>query len=154
MFDITILSIGKIKTKYLAEAEGEYLKRLKPYAKIKMVELAPQSFSSGSMDKAVSHEGEKIEAYLNKKTNAKVFLLDERGEENTSIEFSRKLFSFDGKEIILVIGGSVGLDKKLLNKYSCLSLSKLTFLHEMTKVILLEQVYRAITINLGKEYHH
>jgi len=154
MLNITIVSVGKIKTKYLIEAESEYLKRLKPYAKINMVEISPESFSKSSQDKAVSREGEKIETYLSKRPNAKIFLLDERGKEATSLEFSGKLFSFDGEEIILVIGGSVGLDKKLLNKYSSISLSKLTFLHEMTKVILLEQIYRAIAINSGKNYHH
>lgn len=79
--------------------------------------------------------------------------MSENGEELDSIQFSKKLFSFN-EEIIFVIAGALGFDFDILGDYQKLSLSKMTFLHEMAKVILVEQIYRAVNIEKGKRYHY
>jgi len=79
--------------------------------------------------------------------------LSENGQEFDSVSFSKKIFSVD-QPIIFVIAGSLGFDFKILKDYNTLSLSKMTFLHEMAKVILIEQIYRAVNIEKGKRYHY
>ncbi|MEI7620661.1 MAG: 23S rRNA (pseudouridine(1915)-N(3))-methyltransferase RlmH [Candidatus Falkowbacteria bacterium] len=153
MFNITILSIGAVKTDYFKAAIAEYLKRLGPYAKVAMVELPAESFTESQKVAAKKKEGKRIEEYLSRRPEARVFLLDERGVELDSIELSKKLDKIN-EPIIFVIGGSLGLEPELLARHEKISLSKLTFLHEMTKVVLLEQIYRSIAIIKGKNYHY
>ena len=98
-------------------------------------------------------EGKKIEEYLSRRPEARVFLLDERGVELTSEDLAVKLDKIN-EPIIFVIGGSLGLEPELLSCFEKLALSRLTFLHEMTKVVLLEQIYRSIAIIKGKNYHY
>lgn len=153
MFNITILSVGSVKTGYLQEAVGEYLKRLKPYAKISLVELVAESFSSGQKAAAKRKEGKKIEEYLARRTEARIFLLDEKGKEWNSVEMAQNLDQIN-QPIVFVLGGSLGLENGLLERYPRLALSRLTFLHEMAKVLLLEQIYRSVAIIKGKDYHY
>ncbi len=154
MFHITILAIGNIKQKYLAEGIGLYMLRLKPYAKISMEVLREVSFVGSTKDQAKKNEGERIMKHLEKYGDCEIIILDENGEQYGSVSFSRELESMQ-KHIVFVIGGSLGLSDEVLATYPRhLSLSSMTFTHEMTLVILLEQVYRAITIIKGKEYHH
>jgi 23S rRNA (pseudouridine1915-N3)-methyltransferase len=117
------------------------------------VELPAESFSESQKVAAKKKEGKRIEEYLSRRPEARVFLLDERGVELTSVEMAQKLDKINGP-IIFVIGGSLGLEEGLLGRYERLSLSRLTFLHEMTKVVLLEQIYRSIAIISGKNYHY
>ncbi len=151
MLNITLITIGKIKDQALNKIAGEYLKRISPYARLNITELKAESFASTNKEKAKTLEAERIETVLTKKTGAKVCLLSEDGELFTSHDFARKL---NQGEIILVIAGSLGFAKNLLNKYPKISLSPLTFTHEMARVILLEQIYRATTILNNKEYHY
>lgn len=153
MFNITILSIGAVKTDYFKLAIAEYLKRLGPYAKVNLVELPAESFTESQKVAAKKKEGKRIAEYLLRRPEARVFLLDERGAELTSVEMAQKLDKIN-EPIIFVVGGSLGLDSELLERHEKLSLSKLTFLHEMTKMVLLEQIYRSITIIKGKNYHY
>ncbi len=153
MFNITILSIGAVKTDYLKLAVAEYLKRLGPYAKVSLVELPAESFTDSQKVAAKKKEGKRIEEYLSRRPEARVFLLDERGLELTSEELAVKLDKIN-EPIIFVIGGSLGLEPELLSRFEKLSLSRLTFLHEMTKVVLLEQIYRSSAIIKGKNYHY
>lgn len=153
MLNITILSLGGIKTKYLQEGVDGYLKRLKPYAKISLVELKAEAFNDSNRVAAKKIEGERIKQFLDKQGDAKIFLLDERGQEPTSLELAQTLQD-DGGHYIFVIGGALGLAENLLKTYNLIALSKLTFLHEMTKLILLEQIYRVITISKNKTYHY
>lgn len=153
MFKITLVTIGKIKDKNLASLKDEYLKRLKPYAVIREEELKPESFSEGNREKVKTKEGERILFFLEKHNEAEIFLLAERGVELNSIEFSKKLAKIS-KEIIFVIAGALGFSDDIINKYNKLSLSKLTFTHEMARIILLEQIYRATTIANNKNYHY
>lgn len=151
MLNITIITIGKIKDKFLSSLAAEYLKRISPYVRLNITELKAESFVSANEEKAKTLEAERIEAVLNKKASAKVYLLSEDGQLFTSHNFSRKL---NQGEIILVIAGSLGFTKDFSNKYPKISLSPLTFTHEMARVILLEQIYRAATILNNKRYHY
>lgn len=153
MIDVIILAIGKVKEVYFAEAINEYLKRLKPYARVKLIELSHESFSPGEEQKAKNREGEKILKYLETCENSKIVVLDERGKEFSSEEFSQFLSS--PETFVFVIGGTVGLADEVLKKANYrLSLSAMTFPHEMARLFLCEQLYRAVTIQKGKSYHY
>lgn len=152
MLDIIILAIGKIKEKYWQEAIGEYTKRLQPYARLRVVELSAVSFSGANQQKAKEEEGRKILKFLEKKKEASIYLLAENGQTFDSIEFATYLKNTG--PLILVLGGSLGFSEELYVKYPRVSLSKLTFPHELARVILLEQIYRSVTILNNKEYHH
>lgn len=153
MLDIVLLTIGKIKESYYSEAASEYLKRLKPYARICLEELKAESFSESNRTAAKRIEGERIKNFLERYHGADIWLLDEAGQEFDSLLFSAKLDKLPGK-IVFVLAGSLGWDKELFEGYKRFSLSKLTFPHELARVVLLEQLYRAATIISGKTYHY
>ncbi|MDO8669254.1 MAG: 23S rRNA (pseudouridine(1915)-N(3))-methyltransferase RlmH [Candidatus Buchananbacteria bacterium] len=154
MLNITILAVGKIKEKSFLELVLEYLKRLKPYAKIKIEELKAEPFNPASKNKAREIEGERIINFLKKFAGSRVVLLDERGKSFSSLELA-DFISDEKSHFIFVIGGSLGLSENVKEKIkSRLSLSKLTFPHEMARVILLEQIYRSVAILKNKEYHY
>lgn len=151
MLNITLVTIGKIREAYLNEAALEYIKRIKPYGRLVIEELKAESFSNTTKDKAKKIEGERIQAFLDRKNGAEVCLLAEHGTLFNSLDFAAKI---KDKELVLVIAGSLGFNKELENKYSKISLSPLTFPHELARVVLLEQIYRATTIINNKEYHY
>ena len=155
MLDITILAVGKIKKDYWSDAIFNYLKLLSPYAKIKIEEIKAEPFSRDSdKTKAKRIEGERIIKYLSKEKDARIIFLDELGKSMDSVYFSSFLDEVRGK-IIFAIGGSLGFDKSIFSKDSIkISFSKMTFPHELARVFLLEQIYRAVTILNKKEYHH
>lgn len=151
MLNITLITIGKIKEAYLNEAALEYLKRIKPYGRLTLHELKAEPFASTTKDKAKKLEGERIAAILDRKSEADIYLLSEHGTLFNSPDFAAKI---NDKEIVLVIAGSLGFTKDLETKYPKISLSPLTFPHELARVVLLEQIYRAATIINNKEYHY
>lgn len=152
MLDITLLCIGKIKDKSYASLLSEYQKRLQPFARLKVVELEAQSFSEQTKERAKEFEGEKIENYLSKLGVTLVYLLAERGLSLASVDFA---YWLERKSpLVLVLGGALGFSDHLYEKYPCLSLSPLTFPHELARVILFEQLYRASTILTSKKYHY
>ena len=151
MLNITLITVGKIKEAYLNEAALEYLKRIKPYGRLTLHELKAESFSNTTKDKAKKLEGERIAAILDRKSEAEIYLLSEHGNLFDSPDFAIKI---NGKELVLVIAGSLGFAKELEVKYPKISLSPLTFPHELARVVLLEQIYRAATIINNKEYHY
>jgi 23S rRNA (pseudouridine1915-N3)-methyltransferase len=153
MLDLTILAFGKIKESYWRLAAEEYLKRLKPYARVKIEELKSESFSKSGQETAKRKEAKRLEDYLSRQPEATVFLLAEKGEEFDSVLLAKK-FDKIQTSIILVIGGSLGFSSEIFKQYQKISLSKLTFPHELARVILLEQVYRAVTILNEKDYHY
>lgn len=154
MFNIIILTIGKVKERYFQTAIDEYLKRLSPYAKITFQELKAESFSSATKLKAKEIEGSRLINFLDKHKDSKIYILDERGKEYTSVELAGNLEK-SGQEIIFVIGGSLGLNQEILKNYTNhFSLSKLTLPHELARVVLVEQLYRSVTILKNKEYHY
>lgn len=151
MLNITLVTIGKMRESYLNEAALEYLKRIKPYGRLVLEELKSESFSGTTKDKAKKIEAERILSFLDRKNGAEVYLLAEHGTLFNSLDFAAKI---KDKELVLVIAGSLGFDKELENKYPKISLSPLTFPHELARVVLLEQIYRAATIINNKEYHY
>ena len=155
MFKIRIIALGKFKEQAYLELEKEYLKRLTPYAKIKVVELPEVAYrKNDDIDRVKEKEADTIIKQL--PDDSIVILLEEKATARNSIEFSQFLQRTGGlgKELVFVLGSGIGLSGKLKahSNYS-ISLSPLTFPHNMARVILEEQIYRACTILAGKEYH-
>lgn len=156
---ITILTVGKIKEKYFTDAIKEYSKRLSRYCKLEMIEVAdektPDRASEHEEDLIREKEGERLQKYI--KDGAYVIPLAIEGKQYTSVEFSKKLHDLGlhgESHIIFVIGGSIGLDKKILKGANeLLSFSKMTFPHQLMRVVLLEQIYRGYRIMAGEPYH-
>ena len=156
---IRIYAIGKIKEKYLKDGINEYLERIKPYSQIEIIEVNDEPIVDNphpsEIKKAIDIEGQRVLKLL--KTNDYLIGLDLNKKEMTSPEFSTylsKKFVSGGSNISFVIGGSYGLSDELKNRCNdSISLSKMTFLHQMTRLILLEQIYRAFKINRNETYH-
>ena len=156
---ITVITVGKIKEKYLKDAIAEYSKRLSKYCKLEIIEVAdektPDNASEVVEDSIRSKEGERILKYV--KDDAYVITLEIGGKQLTSEELADKIDKLGVQgtsHIIFIIGGSIGLGKELLNKSNyALSFSKMTFPHQLMRVILLEQVYRSYRIISGEPYH-
>ncbi len=152
---LTIICLGKYKEKAYLELEKEYVKRLSPFAKLKVIELAEQSYRKNSdIEQIKNKEADEIRKYLPK--GAIVILLDEDGVLRNSIDFASNLERLTslGQELVFILGSGVGLSPTLLEVANyTFSLSKLTFPHNLARILLLEQLYRACMINSGKEYH-
>ena len=155
--NITLLTVGKTKTGYVAEGIGEYLKRLKRYVPYEIVEL-PDVKNAGRISKEEQKEAEG-KAILSLLTPADhLTLLDERGRQYTSTELAERLqglMASGKKRLVMVVGGPYGFSKAVYDRANdMLSLSKMTFNHEMVRLFITEQVYRAMTILRGEPYHH
>ena len=156
---IKIYAIGKIKEKYLKEGINEYLERIKPYSQIEIIEVNDEPIVDNphpsEIKKAIDTEGSRVLKLL--KSNDYLIGLDLNKKEFSSPEFAdylNKKFVSGGSNISFVIGGSYGLSDELKNRCNdSISLSKMTFLHQMTRLILLEQIYRAFKINRNEAYH-
>jgi 23S rRNA (pseudouridine1915-N3)-methyltransferase len=156
---IKIYAIGHLKEAYLKQGINEYLERLKPYTQIEIIEVNDESIvnnpSLKEIEIAKDKEGQKILKLL--KNDEYVIGLDLVNKQPTSPEFAKYLedkFVLGGSNISFVIGGSYGLSDEL--KKRCqdrIGLSNMTFLHQMTRLILLEQIYRAFKINRNEVYH-
>ncbi len=156
MLNIKIIALGKLKESYWNASESEYLKRLKPYAKIDIPEISEEAFREGDeREKIKFKEAEKIQKAIPE--NAILVALHERGKEYTSTSFAQFLEgnSTRGENIVFIIGGPLGLHESILHlaKHQ-ISLSTLTFPHQMVRTILLEQLYRTTTILNKKQYHY
>ena len=155
---IKIYCIGKIKDQYLKDGVNEYIKRISAYASVEIIEVADLKVkdnpNSSDIEKAKNEEGERV---LKQLKNDYLIGLDLNKKEPTSEEFAEFLHSKlveGGSNISFVIGGSYGLSDSLKQRCnSSISLSKLTFLHQMTRLILLEQIYRAFKILNNETYH-
>ena len=160
--NITIISVGKIKEKYITEGIAEYCKRLSRYCKLTMVEVPDEKTPDNASDKEneliKEAEGQLILAKIpNSKNTTHIIALDIQGKMSTSEQFAKSLsgLALDGKSnIVFVIGGSLGLSTAVKLKADTLfSFSKMTFPHQLFKLILLEQVYRAFRIIANEPYH-
>lgn len=157
--NISLLTIGKLKEKYLKQGIDEYLKRLTAYAKVEVIELpdekAPEQLSEIEMEQVKNKEGERLLAKISPDTY--VIALAIEGKQRSSEELADmidKLATYGKSKITFVIGGSLGLSKDVLNRADeKLSFSKMTFPHQLMRLILLEQVYRAYRINRNEPYH-
>ena len=156
---ISIITVGKIKEKYLKDAIAEYSKRLSKYCKLEIIEVAdektPDNASEVVEDQIRSKEAERILKHV--KDDAFVITLEINGRQLTSEELAGKIdtLGIQGhSHIAFIIGGSIGLGREVLNKSNfALSFSKMTFPHQLMRVILLEQIYRSYRIITGEPYH-
>ena len=149
---IKIICVGKIKEKFYKEALEEYKKRLSKYTKLNIIEVEDINLPKEELIK--QKEAELIEKNINEKDY--VITLEIEGKEINSIELSKKLEQLEtlNPNITFIIGGSYGLDDKIKNRSNYkLSFSKLTFPHQLFRVILLEQIYRAFKIKNNESYH-
>lgn len=154
MINASILAIGGIKNKPVMEIAKEYLKRIKPYAKVEISELKAEAFRDGDEARAKTKEGERLLDFLKKRPGARIILLSESGRMMDSPQFA-KFLEKENKQIIFVIAGALGYSPEIMERgFERVSLSPLTFTHEMARVILLEQIYRAAAILKGKKYHY
>lgn len=155
MLKVKLLAVGKLKEPVWSQAQMDFLKRLKPLSKIEVIEVAPESTTATSgPERSMRMEGERLMGRIGDADY--VIALERTGKDTGSVEFSRLLHDEGdaGRTLTLVIGGSEGLDDAVLKRANRkISLSKMTFTHEMARVFLLEQVYRAILIRAGNPYH-
>lgn len=159
MINIDIIAIGDIKEKYLKDAIKEYEKRLRPYISLTIIELAEEklanNYSDKDIDQAMDKEGQAILSRINPRSY--VISLCIEGKQMDSEKFSEKIadIALDGySHITFIIGGSNGLSEKVKSKSNHkLSFSKMTFPHQLMRVILLEQIYRAFRIMKNEPYH-
>lgn len=156
---ISIVCVGKIKEKYLTMAIDEYSKRLSRYCKLEIIELpdekTPENASLAEELQIKKKEGERI--LKNIKDSAYVIALAIEGKMLSSEELAQKMQELGVKgesHLVFVIGGSLGLDSDVLDRADYkLSFSKMTFPHQVMRMILLEQIYRGYRINCGEPYH-
>ena len=157
---IKIVAVGKIKEKFYQQALAEYLKRMKAYNKVEIVEVpdekAPDKLSDKEVDQIKDKEGEKILAKI--KEDSYVITLEIQGKALDSIEFARQIqkekIEGAGRDLVFVIGGSNGLGTNILKRSNKrISFGKMTYPHQLMRVILLEQIYRGHRIISGEPYH-
>jgi 23S rRNA (pseudouridine1915-N3)-methyltransferase len=154
---ITLLTVGKTDKDWVKQGIDIYASRMKHYFPFSIVEIPElKNASSLSLDQIKTKEGELI--LKNVKPADEVILLDERGWEFSSMEFAKALqdkISYTGKDIVFVIGGAYGFSDAVRQRSnSKISLSRMTFSHQMVRAIFVEQLYRAFTIMKGEPYHH
>ncbi|MBM7605116.1 23S rRNA (pseudouridine1915-N3)-methyltransferase [Metabacillus crassostreae] len=157
--NISIITIGKLKEKYLKQGIDEYLKRLSAYAKLDIIELpdekAPENLSETEMEIVKEKEGERILSKISDDTH--VIALAIEGKMKTSEQLAKEidqLATYGKSKIAFIIGGSLGLSQQVMKRANdTLSFSKMTFPHQLMRLILLEQIYRAFRINRGEPYH-
>ena len=154
---ITLLTVGKTDKDWVKQGIDIYASRMKHYFPFSIVEIPElKNASSLSQDQIKTKEGELI--LKNVKPTDDVILLDERGREFSSMEFAKVLqdkISYTGKDIVFVIGGAYGFSDAVRQRSnSKISLSRMTFSHQMVRAIFVEQLYRAFTIMKGEPYHH
>ncbi|SDL03167.1 23S rRNA (pseudouridine1915-N3)-methyltransferase [Clostridium cochlearium] len=157
--NITIISVGKLKEKYLRLAVEEYAKRLSRYCKLNIIEVTDEKTPDNASEKEELYIKEKEGKLIlkNIKDNMFVIALDLNGKELNSIDFSNFLNNLGVKgesNLAFVIGGSLGLSSEVLNRANYkLCFSKMTFPHQLFRVMLLEQIYRSYRIIKGEPYH-
>lgn len=154
---IALLTVGKTDRDWVRQGLDIYLARLKHYIPFSINEIPElKNASSLSKDQIKTREGEFI--LKNLKPTDDVILLDEHGKEYSSVEFASLLqnkINYEGKDIVFVIGGAYGFSEPVYKRAnSKISLSRMTFSHQMVRAIFAEQIYRAFTIMKGEPYHH
>lgn len=154
--NIKIIALGKIKEKFLKDGTDEFMKRLKPYASVEIIELPALEIKDENLtERILEQEGEKILTYV--KPQSYLITLEIEGKMLSSVEFAKKLedLTNDGiGEIIFVIGSSCGISEIVSKRANFkLSMSKMTFLHQFARLLLVEQIYRAFKIIKGETYH-
>lgn len=154
---ITLLTVGKTDKDWVRQGMDIYVSRLKHYIPFSVVEIPElKNVSAMTKDQIKTKEGELILKQI--KPADDLILLDERGKEYTSVELAKVIqdkISYTGKDMVYVIGGAYGFSDAVYQRAnSKISLSRMTFSHQMVRAIFVEQIYRAFTIMKGEPYHH
>lgn len=157
--NITIISVGKLKEKYLKMGIEEYTKRLGSYAKVEIVEVAdekaPENLSIADMEIVKKKEGERILSKIGEDTYVVALAIE--GKMKSSEQFAadiQSLMTYGRSKVAFIIGGSLGLHEDVMKRSDeKLSFSKMTLPHQLMKLVLVEQVYRAFRIIKGEPYH-
>lgn len=157
--NIQIIAVGKIKEKYLVDGIKEYMKRLGTYAKVTIHEVAdekvPETLSPAQEEQAKEREGERILAFIKPDTHVIALAID--GQLWSSEELAQRideLATYGRSQVAFVIGGSLGLSPAVLQRADQkLSFGRLTYPHQLMRLVLVEQIYRAFKINRGEPYH-
>ncbi len=154
--NIKIIALGKLKEKFLKDGIDEFLKRLRPYAGVEVIEINPIEIKDENLAaKILDEEAAKILTHI--KPQSFVITLEIEGKMLSSVEFAKKIETLTNEgtsEIVFVIGSSCGLSPIVSNRADFkLSFSKMTFLHQFARLILVEQIYRAFKIIKGETYH-
>lgn len=157
--NIKIICVGRLKEKYLKMAQDEYLKRLGPYAKVEVIEIKDEdikeNFSESEVELAKEREGEGILSKI--KDRDLVFTMEIEGKQRSSEEFANEienLMIYGNSDIAFIIGGSCGISKEVMKRSDRkISFSKMTFPHQIIRINLLEQIYRAFKIIKNEPYH-
>ena len=146
MFRYTVIAIGKMKNSSLATLCDEFSKRLKRQGNFELIELK---------DGDVESEGQRIHEALLKRSNARVYAMAEEGTTHTSKGLADELYALQGHHAVFILGGSYGLSDTVKDRADALfALSPLTFTHEIARMLLCEQLYRAVAIQTKSKYHH
>lgn len=149
---IKLITVGQIKEKYLKEAIEEYKKRISKYTNIEIIEVKDEGLVEE--EKTKNKEAEKINKHISDRDY--LITLEIEGQQMTSPDFAKKIDNIliENSNIVFIIGGSYGLSDEIKNKARLhLSFSKMTFPHQLFRVLLLEQIYRAYKINNNESYH-
>lgn len=154
---ITLLTVGKTDKDWVRQGMEIYVSRLKHYITFSVIEIPElKNVSALTKDQIKTREGELI--LKNIRPTDDLVLLDERGKEYTSVELAKVIqdkISYVGKDVVYVIGGAYGFSDAVYQRAdSKMSLSRMTFSHQMVRAIFVEQIYRAFTIMRGEPYHH
>lgn len=157
--NIKLITVGKLKEKYLVQGINEYVKRLGAYGKIQIIEVpdekAPENLSEAQMIQVKEKEGERILGKI--KDGEYVFALAIEGKNPSSEAFAKQLeqLQIQGKsQFVFIIGGSLGLSQAVMQRSNAqISFGKMTYPHQLMRLILVEQIYRAMRINHGEPYH-
>lgn len=155
---ITVITVGKLKEKYLLEGIKEYTKRLTKYTKLELIEVkdehAPENLSSKDMEAIKEKEGQRINTKLK---DSFIISLAIEGKQLSSEDLAKQITTittYHNSNITFIIGGSLGIANSIKKKSNLLvSFSKMTFPHQLMKLILLEQIYRSFRINNNEPYH-
>jgi 23S rRNA (pseudouridine1915-N3)-methyltransferase len=146
MFAYTIIAVGKMKNRHLAALCDDFAKRLQRQGNFDLIELK---------DGDVASEGQRILEALVKRKGARVYAMAEEGTTRTSAKLANELQSLLGQHAVFIIGGAYGLSDAVKQRADVLlALSPLTFTHEIARMLLCEQLYRAVSIQTGSKYHH
>ncbi|KRM92668.1 23S rRNA (pseudouridine(1915)-N(3))-methyltransferase RlmH [Liquorilactobacillus cacaonum] len=157
--NIKVIVVGKLKEKYLKQGITEYAKRLSKFCNFEIIEVndeqAPEKLSIAEMEQVKVVEGDRI--LLKIKDKEYVFVLAIKGKERTSEEFAtelNKLTVYGTSDITFVIGGSLGVSKKVMERANSeISFGRFTLPHQLMRLVLTEQIYRSFMINIGSPYH-
>ena len=157
--NIKLITVGKLKEKYLTEGIAEYTKRLSRFCKVQVVELidekTPENVSEAQNNQIMAREGERIQAKIGSRDYVIVLAIE--GKQFPSEEFSQKLeaIAVNGySDITFIIGGSLGLSKAIKQRANLkMSFGLLTLPHQLMRLVLIEQIYRAFMIQQGSPYH-